>query len=164
MKAVKEQDLRLLSPMLSRQHNEKLTPLIRRVDAVAERRGAFDSLEVPKELEGQSVSIAFSSAIARVQKTQLADNATRWFAAIEAMAQSKPEVLDWVNEDNFAKYMAQSLSTAGVLVRSSEEVADIREQRQAQQAQQLEMQQQAQEAQLAESGANVAQKMGVTGG
>jgi hypothetical protein len=168
VQAKRDEDLRLLSPMLARQHYEKLIPLIRRVDAICRRKGLFTGLKVPDIIKRKSeelgeditLSIKYSSAIARVQKNVLGDNANKWLGSLQLASQMNPEVLDNVNFDNFTKYQAFSFSAPSALLRGSEEVSAIRKDREEKQAEQMEQQMALMQAQTASQSAKAAKDVG----
>jgi hypothetical protein len=159
IQAKRDEDLRSMSPVLARQHKEKLIPLIRRVDAVFERAGAFQSLEVPKELEGQGITIKYNSAIARVQKSVLAENANKWLASMQMGMQMEETVKDNINFDNYAKYQAFALSAPAALLNSPEVIKQIRDQRAEQMQAQMEAEQAALQAETADKASGALQKL-----
>ena len=159
VQAKRDEDLRSLSPMLARQHNEKLVPLVRRLDALCERAGIFKDLKIPKLLENKSIGIKYSSQIARVQKTVLAENANKWLASIQNAAQMNPEMIDNIDFDAFVKYQAFSLSAPSYLLRTEGDVQALRKQRADQQADQMEREAALQDSQTAKQSADALQKI-----
>ena len=138
VRSTRDENLRHMSPILSRQHNEKLVPIIARVDAIAERRGLFDDLALPEELKGNSISINFTSAIARVQRKELAENANLLLGNVINLAQAKedPTILDIIDEDAYVRYVGFGLSSPSKILRTKAEMEERMEQAKQQQEQQ----------------------------
>ena len=152
----------MLGPVLDRLRSELFQPLIERVFGIMWRRG--DIPEPPPEMveAGAGLSIEFISILAQAQKQAgLAGiNNTVMFAG--SAAQFHPEILDKINFDEALDEVAAMNGMPPNLLRSDEEVAQIRQQRAEQMQQQQQMAQMAQMAQLAQAGAGAAKDAGLT--
>lgn len=127
-----EEQLRLLGPILGRQHNELLRPLIDRVFDIMLKRGKLP--EIPEVLAGVNLEVQYSSMIARAQKTSELESMNRMFSIAAPLFQVDPTVTDNFNPDAAFKYIATTLSLPYELMRDEKEVKKLRENR-AQQAQ-----------------------------
>lgn len=136
-----EEQLRLLGPILGRQHNELLKPLIDRVFDILFRRGALPN--PPQILSGVKLEVQYSSMIARAQKTSELESLNRMFATAAPILQIDQTVVDNFNPDAALRYIANTLSIPYELMRDEKEVKKLREARaeeaQAQQAQAQQM-------------------------
>lgn len=98
-----EESMRLMGPVLGRQHHELLRPMIDRVFAIGVRRGQFPP--APRQLQGQQIDVFYSSLIARAQRMSEGENLTRAIAVGAPIFQSKPETLDLLNGDESIRYI-----------------------------------------------------------
>jgi hypothetical protein len=136
-----EEKLRLLGPILGRQHFELLKPLVDRVFAIMLRKGELPP-DIPPELSDRKLEVQYSSMIARAQRSSEAENLNRVMALMAPLAEFDPSVMDNVNPDEILKYFSNIFNVPQDIFRSEDEKADIRQQRARQQQQQQEMQQQ----------------------
>lgn len=106
-----EEKLRLLGPILGRQHYEFLEPVIARVLRIALDRNQL--LPLPAKLEDAILSgtgklqVKYTSQIAKAQKTSEADNFTRMLQTIMPLMEMKPGMMDNFDEDVLARKMAE---------------------------------------------------------
>lgn len=133
-----EEQLRLLGPILGRQHDELLKPLIERVFDILNSKQLLPP--PPEVLQGTKVDVQYSSMIARAQKTAELDSLNRFFGLASPILTIAPEAVDNFNSDSALRYIANSLSLPYEMLRDDTEVKELREQRQ--QAQQAAAQQQ----------------------
>jgi hypothetical protein len=127
-----EEQLRLLGPILGRQHNELLKPLIDRVFDILFRRGVLPT--PPQSLSGVKLEVQYSSMIARAQKTSELESLNRMFATAAPILQIDQAVVDNFNPDAAIRYIANTLSLPYELMRDEKDVKKIRDAR-AQEAQ-----------------------------
>lgn len=125
-----EEQLRLLGPILGRQHNELLKPLIERVFDICFRRNLFG--QVPRELvalaeKGKKLNVQYSSMIARAQKTAELDSINRFFQIGAPLFQLDPKVAQYFDTDGALKHIAHSLSLPYELIRRDTEVKKMRQ-------------------------------------
>jgi len=141
-----EEQLRLLGPILGRQHNELLKPLIERVFAVCQRRKLFKPL--PEILSKKKIDFIYSSQIAKVQRTAEISNINKVIASISPIVQAQPEVLDYFNGDEMVRYASNAFMLPANLIRKQSDVESLRQARQQAQQQQAQEKQQMQQAEL----------------
>jgi len=142
-----EEKLRLLGPVLGRQHNELLRPLIDRVFAIMLRKGELPTPpDVLRQTDGQ-LDVNYISAIARVQKSSESQNIIRSIGDIAPLIESDPSILDNVNGDKAFRYVADLHGVPQSIFRKEDEVDEIREARSQAQQQEAQAEQQLQQAQ-----------------
>jgi hypothetical protein len=139
-----EEKLRLLGPILGRQHYELLKPLVNRVYSIMVRRGKIPP--APQAIQGKVFEVRYSSMIARAQRSSEAENINRIMNTMAPIAQFSPEVLDNLDSDKLLKYVASIFNIPQIIFRREEDIEAMRQQRQ----QQMEAQMQ-QQAQLSQS-------------
>lgn len=124
---------RLMTPLVSRSETESLGPMIEREIEILSRRGLFP--EMPPELvEAQGeFEIEFTSPLSLAQKSDQAIGAQRTVLAVTEAAQVAPDVLDNINWDEYARIVHDAEGAEAKLLKSREEVIDIRNERQEQQ-------------------------------
>ena len=142
----RDENLRLLSPNLTRFNSELFRPMIERSYRVLERRGRFP--EPPPILNGKDVKITYLSQIARAQKTARADSVTRTIQLIAPMLNAKPEMMDNFDGDEMSRYAASTFDLPHKILTDVEEVKKIRQARQKAQMEIAQQQQQMQQAEI----------------
>lgn len=129
-----EEKLMMLGPVLSRLNHEVLRPLIERTFAILQRAGQIPP--APPELQGQPLSIEYTSMLARSQRAIRANSLNNFLGVVGNVAQFKPEVLHKINGFNVLNEMADYYSVApSVLVPDDEANAQMQAQQESQQAQ-----------------------------
>ena len=136
-----EERLRLMGPVLGRQHFELLMPMLTRILGIAERKRKIPPR--PAKIADKKVSVRFSSMIAQVQRLNEANNIARAFALAGPMIQVKPQLADLFDEDKIAKRLWDIYGCDHRLLRSTRDLDKMRQQR-TQMQQQLQKQQQEQ--------------------
>jgi hypothetical protein len=129
-----EEKLRLLGPILGRQHYELLKPLINRLFAIMFRKKMFD--ETPELLQDRTLQVQYSSKIAKAQKSADADTLIKVMNVIGPMVQLQPEIMDNVNGDQALRYVAKAYGLPEQMLRPFDDVVQTRVERQEQQQQQ----------------------------
>lgn len=130
----RNEKLRLLAPMIGRQAKEKLDPLIARTfELVSDHDGLPPA---PPRFEGQRLKAFYKSPATTAQFSVRADSMRGYVEDMVAAAQAYPEVMDKVDPDRFASEMARARQVPTAILRSDDEVAQVREARQQQQQQQ----------------------------
>jgi hypothetical protein len=129
-----EEKLLALGPVLEQLNQDLLDPFI---DIIYEIMEAQDMIpEIPEELNGVPLKIEYISIMAQAQKLVGIAGIERLAGFIGQIAGFDPGVMDKANTDQWVDDYADALGTAPKLVRSDDQVAEIRAQKQkAQQAQ-----------------------------
>ena len=130
-----EEKLLMLGPTLERQNNELLDPLIDRVFGIMARRHLIPP--PPEDVQGMDLKVEYISIMAQAQKQVGFNGLLRYVGFVGSMAASKPDVIDKVDLDQAADVCADILGVPPEIVRSDEQVMEIRDARaRAQMAQQ----------------------------
>lgn len=125
----------LLGPVYGRFQAEYLQPLVARCFGLAFRAGVFPP--PPESLHNAHFSVRYISPLARAQKLEEVSAIERLGANIAQLAQIDPQVMDLVDTDAATRVVAEALGVPMKVLRSTDDVTQLREQRQkAQQAQQ----------------------------
>jgi hypothetical protein len=127
-----EEKLLILGPVLERNQNELLDPLIDNAFMIALEEGHFPP--PPQEMQGQDISIEYVSMLAQAQKAVGIGALDRIVGTVGQMAAVRPEVLDKLNADQIIDEYSNMLGIAPHLIVANEEVAVIRQDRAAAQA------------------------------
>lgn len=122
-----EEKLRLLAPILGRQHNELLKPLVERCFDIVGRKGLLPI--APDILQDKNIKVQYSSMIARSQKTAEVDNLNRFFAVAAPIVQVDQTVIDNFDSDEAFRYAATMYNLPQELLRDSGDVDTLREER-----------------------------------
>jgi len=142
-----EEKLRLMGPVLGRQHHELLKPLIDRVFDILQSKGLFG--KPPKELVGKDIDVQYTSAIAKVQMSSEIVNIQKAIAAIAPVAQFSPESLDLIDGDESVRHIMKMSGIPAQILRDEEEVKQIRQGRAEAEQQKLAMAQAQHQAEVA---------------
>ena len=139
---MQEERLRMLGPVLGRLQSELLQPLISRTFELLLSQGALPP--APDELQGQDIDIEYVSPLAKAQKIGDLQNLVRGVEIMTQLAEVIPGITDYIDNDGLVKYLVEVTGMPARVVRSDQEVAEMRQQQQeaaaAQQSQEQEMQ------------------------
>jgi len=145
-----EEKMRLLAPVLGRLQSEMLQPLINRTFNILLRKGILPP--APEELQGQTIDIEYVSPLARSQKQGDVQAILRTLEIVTPLSQMSP-VMDYLDSDKLVNHLAKVLGVPAKVIRSVEQVEQMRKQRAAAEQQAAQAQQ---DMQLAEAGGKVA--------
>ena len=149
--ARKEEFLKELGEVFGRIEAEFTAPIVERSFGIMLRAGGF--AEIPDVLKGRNIRFEYESPIKKVREQTEAMAAKLWWTDLAEIAVMKPESIDHINVDEYARFTHQAASLPHALINPFEVVEQIRTQR----AEAQLAQQQAQEMMMAtEGGANVA--------
>ena len=118
-----------MTPLSSRDETESLGPMIERELDILTQFGLLPPM--PPELieaEGE-FDIEFTNPLSVSRRSDEAIGSVQTVQAIMELGQVKPEALDNVNADEYARILARANSSPESLLMSPEEVAEIRQQR-----------------------------------
>lgn len=131
-----EEKLLMLGPVLNRLNEEALDPIVERVYGELSRRGMLPP--APEELDNQEIRIEYVSLMAQAQKLVGLTSLERTTSYIGNLSGLYPEAADKLNVDKAIDEYVDTVGGSPSIIRSEEEVAQLRQQRQAQtQAQQM---------------------------
>jgi len=139
-----EEKLLALGPVLEQLNQDLLDPLIDIAFDMHFKQGYFEDLPLPEELRGIPLKVEYISIMAQAQKLIGITGVERFVGFVGQVASVDPAVLDKVNRDQLIDVYADITSVPPDLVKTDEEVEEIRAARaqQQQQAQQMAMMQQ----------------------
>lgn len=129
----REEKLRLLAPVLGRINSEFLGPCVKRTLELLLLKGGL--APPPAAVQKYGFRIEYLSAAAKAQVGVKATAMKRYAEELLPFASVDPEILLTLNMDEYARYMAEFRSVPRKVLRSKEEVQQIKDARQ--QAQQM---------------------------
>lgn len=150
IRARASEKMQVLGPVVERNVTEVLGPSVQRTLGICQRRGMLPPM--PTEMQGQKFKLEFVSILAQAQKMSAVNNVTQFLGILGNEVAVDQGILDNVDLDEAARYVADNLSVPAKLIRAPEEVQAIRADRQRQQ-------QQAQAAENAQKLAQAAQNL-----
>nr|8CK0_A Chain A, Portal protein [Ribes] len=138
-----EEKLLALGPVVERLDTEALDPMIDRVFGIMMRGGHLPP--PPEEIQGVDLNVQYISVMAQAQKLVGIGAIERITSFVGNLAGADPSALDKLNIDQAIDQYSNSVSAPPDIIRTDDEVAEIRQARaqQQQQAQAMEMAQQA---------------------
>lgn len=133
----REEKLLMLGPVLERLNDDLLDPMIDRIFAIMNRMGLFP--DPPESLEGVDLRVEYISIMAQAQRMVGLAGVDRMLLMAGQTAQINPDVLDKVNIDETVDLYADMLGVPPDMIRSEEEVLQMRTARAQQQAAEQQM-------------------------
>ena len=143
----------MLGPTVERNQNDHLGPAIDNLFAFCLEGGLFRP--VPKEMEGQELSVKYVGVLAQAQRAVGLSSVDRFIGLISGVASINQTAVEKMNTDNLIDEYANRLGISQDLLVGNKEVALIR-------ADRAKAQQAAQQAQQAASAAQTAKVMSET--
>lgn len=119
--ARREEKLVLLGSVLERFENEALSPAIKRIFSIMERRGMLP--EAPPEIEGLDLKIEYVSILSTAQRAVSAAPTERWLQLIGNIAQVAPQALQVPNWEELVRNYGTSIGVQHRDMRTREDVA-----------------------------------------
>lgn len=121
-----EESMRLIGPVLGRQHKEFLRPLVDRTFDIMWRRKMF--LPPPTALSGKVIGVHYTSIIAKAQKVQEGQNLMRAMQMAAPIFQADPRTMQNVNGDEFVRFCFALYSSPAKVLNDRRVVASQRQQ------------------------------------
>lgn len=125
-----EEKIVILGPVVERENGEVLNPAIDRGFGIALRRGLLPP--PPEELQGSPLKVEYVSILAAAQRLVAASSIDRFSGLIGGLAKAQadageaPTILDKMDFDQAADEYAEALGVPPTVVRSDEQVEEIR--------------------------------------
>lgn len=141
----REEKLLVLGPVLQRLNHDMLDPIIDNVFARAQEVELIP--DPPEELDGVPLKIDYISMMARAQQSQDILGIQDTAAYVGSLASINPDVVDKFNFDQSVDEFGELRGLPQGVIRSDDEVGELRGQRQQQQQQAMAMEQGMQAAQ-----------------
>lgn len=152
-----EENMRAMSPMVSRLQSEALGRIIERTIAILFRQNLLPP--PPVEIQGMDYQITYISPVTRALKMTQLSGLGRMVQVLEPFVNVAPDMLDKVNTDAIVDFSADQLDVPHNLLRTDAQVKEMREQRAQAQAEAAEMQQAQMAAEAANKGASAAKNL-----
>lgn len=128
--ARQQEVMQLLGEAMERFEKELLRPLLRRVFMVLFRSGKLPP--IPDALKGTELKWDFLSSISQAQKIRSTANIERFLSLVGNLKAVAPDALDKVDTDQAVDEYASAVAVPPSIVRSDDEVQEIRKGRAAQ--------------------------------
>lgn len=125
--AKEQEKLVLIGHVLERLQSELFNPLIDWLYFNMEKYNMLPA--APQSLQGSTVKVEYTSALAQAQKIAGVRSIEQYVGFVANTAGMNPEALDTVNFDMVCKKYAENLGVDESLIRSDEEIENIRQQR-----------------------------------
>lgn len=125
---ISEQTARVLAPIIARLQAEDLNPMIQRAFPIALRNG--DLGMPPPELAGQPLVVEYVSPLTQQRRISEARAYAQTIATLAPVAQTHPEIMDNFDHDTASRDVADILGMSKRWIRTTEQVASIRQARQ----------------------------------
>jgi hypothetical protein len=119
-----EEKLQVLGPIIERFQNEALSPLIKRIFAIMQRKQMLPPL--PKSLQGVPIQIEYVSMLALAQRAAATASMERIAGMVGTMEAVYPQVKDVMDPDEFLREYAELLNGPHRIMRAPEVVAQLR--------------------------------------
>lgn len=129
IRAREREKMLVLGPVLERVQDELLAPLVERAFAIMLRRGEIPP--PPPEIEGEGLKVEFVSVLAQVQKQLGLASIERVVGFVGGLAEQTgdPSVLDPLNTDEIVREYGKDSGISPLLLRSPDEVEQLRQER-----------------------------------
>mgnify|MGYP001609067035 FL=1 len=137
----------MLGPMYGRLQTEYLQSILDRCFGLAIRSGALG--QPPEELWGSNLSFKFVSPMARSQRMEEVTATEQYVMSLSQFAQADQTILDNVDFDAVAVFVGNGRGVPQNIMRTADEVKELRDMRQKAQEEQAQQQQQQQMMQMA---------------
>lgn len=142
----RDEQLRMLGPVMGRLNNELLRPLIDRVFGILLRKGMLP--RSPEVMKGKNLQVRYVSQIAKAQMMAEAENVTRAFQFLAPFFQVKEELLDNFSGDGMVQFASSVYGLPHEILTTKNERNKIRQGRMQAMQEQAETEQAAANAQI----------------
>lgn len=159
--ARRSEALVMLGPVLERIQYELLSPIIDRTFAIMSRSGILPP--APAEIRGANIDIEYVSMLSQAQQAAASSGIERTLQLAGGLAGVDPTVMDNIDLDATLEIYSGLMNNNPKMIRSPDQLKQIRQQRQ-QQQQQVEQQAAAERAEKLASGAKTLSETPVGGG
>ena len=155
-----EEKLLMLSPVLEQMHNVVLAPLTKRTFGIALRNGLLPPM--PEEIKPDDLKVEFISLLAQAQKMVAAPSIEKIVAFAGNLAGANPEIMDNIDFDAAVRRQATLYGSPEAIMRSEDDVKEMRAKRAQAMEQQKQVEQAAQMAQPLKNGVEAARLLSET--
>jgi len=127
----RDEKLRLLAPIFGRIISELHAPMVARSYMLLNRHGKIP--KAPGMLAKSKLKVGFLSPAAQAQLSSKATSMSRFFTDLAPMAQVNPNIFDSIDLDKMVQEFAIARGVPRVVLRSPDQVAQVRQDKQQQQ-------------------------------
>lgn len=127
----RREETRLMGPQIGKLQTEMLEPILLRVRNILQRQGKFP--EIPQQLANVAVKLDFTSPLSHLQQYSDIEAIQRTVQSILPFLQIDPNLMDNFDIDKTFQHIANVNGVPAGIMRSMEEVAQLRQQRQQEQ-------------------------------
>ncbi len=131
--SIESEKMLMLGPVLNQQNVELNNPLISRIYSMLARGGLLPP--APIELEGQPLKVEYVSVLAQAQKMAGISMIEQVIGFVGNLSTVSPEAIDNLDVDEAINEYANIIGAAPKIIKSRDEVSQLRQQRADQQAQ-----------------------------
>jgi len=121
-----EQMQKLMGPTLGRLENDLLDPIVTRAFRLLVRNGQIPAPPDQVIAEGADFEVEYIGALSTAQRADRAASLERYGVALANLSPTMPEVLDVVDQEELARQLGRDLGVPATVLRSEEEVEDLR--------------------------------------
>lgn len=124
----KDERLRAISPMVGRQEQEKLTPMIRRTYQLLKENGVLP--EAPADIQGNPLKVSYIGEAGMAQQRGKVAGGQRFLReTVLQFAQLDPSAMDFIDVPAWLAENAKAEGVSRLVLRSSEEIAQLQQKR-----------------------------------
>lgn len=157
----KEEFIRETGPVFGRLETDYTALFVERSFQTMLRAGAFDP--IPPLLQEQNILFIYESPVKRIRQQVEAAAAHMWVLELLEIGAVKPEALDMINVEAYARFTAEANGLPRELIPSREQLDALRKQRQEQQSMRIELEQAMAATQAADQGAGALKSIAQAG-
>lgn len=155
VRQIVEEQMRLMGPVLGRQHFELLRPLVNRLFGIMLRKGLIPP--APAQVQGKNLTVRYTSLIARAQRLQELQDIQRAITTLQPLAAAIPTIMDVVKADDIVREVWDILGIDQKLLMSEQELKKKRDEQQKAQQQAANNAQELHKSQVAKNTAPIIQ-------
>jgi hypothetical protein len=127
----RREETRLMGPQIGKIQTEMLEPVLIRVRGILQRQGKFP--ELPEQLAGVNIRLDFTSPLSHLQQYSDIEAIQRTVQSVLPFLQIDPNLMDNFDIDRTFQHIANVNGVPAGVLRSPEEVAQLRASREQQQ-------------------------------
>ena len=158
VRQIVEEQMRLMGPVLGRQHFELLRPLVDRLFGIMARKGLIPV--APAAIQGRDIKVRYTSLIARAQRMQEIQGINRAITTLQPLVQVVPTVMDTIKTDDVVREVWDVLGLPAKLLLTKQELDKKRDTQAKARAQMAQQQQQEHQSNVAKNVAPLVQAAG----
>jgi hypothetical protein len=121
-----QENLRVLGPVLGRQHHELLRPMVSRIFNMLLRRKVIDPRKIPPVLSERNIDVQYTSLIAKAQKASEAQAIIQTLTDVAPFMEQDPTIADNINGDEAFRFIANLRGFPRQIMRDRDEVETVR--------------------------------------